>query len=393
MAPKKPNPMEEPPAASSSEEVEEDDDSSGSEEVSSSDGDGEEDAQEPAKTQSPPPQKTHKQSPVKKPEATPATPQTKSLSSAESESESESESEPDATPKPIATKPMEETPKVTKPRSKPLSSKRPNETEESAKDPKRAKKKSPEADPDEEEQKKPGEDTKKQLFQRLWSEDDEIVVLKGMIDYSTKKGLDPNQDMQGFYDYIKNSLHVDVSKAQLVDKIRRLKKKFENNLGKGKKKGEDRTFSKPHEQKAYDLSKKFWGGESTGGVIESAAKSNGKPKKNQNQKGNSKSLAALKAELTDGPEGDKMEVDNDKGNAVNKTVNLKDKDKVLFDKSLGVAGLEEFVLHDGLDMIEGAKKAELEERWKELQVAQLELFLQRNELIKEQAKLILETMK
>ncbi|GAY55494.1 hypothetical protein CUMW_164620 [Citrus unshiu] len=370
MAPKKPNPREEPPAASSSaEEEEEEDDSSGSElEVSSSssDDDGEEEekdtqGQDHATTMLP---KTQKQPALKKPEATA---QTKAPSS-ESESESESGSEPGASPKPSEA-------------TKPTSSKRPNEAENkeaaNAKDSKRAKKN---GGADEELHKKePGEDTKKQqpppLFQRLWSEDDEIIVLKRMIEYSTEKGLDPSQDTQAFYDYVKNSLHGDYTKAQLMDKIRRLKKKCVNNLRKSAKKGGVRTFSNPHEQRAYDLSKKLWEGseESTGGVMAfSAAKSY---KKNQSQRGNNELLAALKAELL----GDEGAVGDKKGDAA-----------VFFDKTLGVAGLEEFVLRDGFNMISGAKKAELEERWKNLQVAQLKLFLQRNELIKEQALLILE---
>ncbi|KAJ0083080.1 hypothetical protein Patl1_10985 [Pistacia atlantica] len=257
---------------------------------------------------------------------------------------------------------MEETPKAatTKPRSK-APAKRPNEPEESLKDSKRAKKKETHADPDldDEDQKKPGEDTKKQLFQRLWSEEDEIAVLKGLIDFTTKKGMDPYQDTNAFHDFIKKLLHVDVTKTQVMDKIRRLKKKYENNLGRGKK-GEDRTFSKLHERQAYDLSKKLWGNESTSGVLESAAKSNGKSKKNQNQKGSR------------AKEGEKMDIDNDKK---------------------GSLSLEEFVINQGLDMIGGAKKAELEERWKKLQIAQLQLFVERNDLIKEQTKFILEAMK
>lgn len=375
MAPKKPNPMEEPPAASSSEDEE-----SSSDEVTSSD---DEETEEPTKPSSPPPQQTQKPT-----HSVASTPQSKSFSS-EEDSESESDSDRESTPKPIATKPMEETPKATttKPRSK-VPAKRPNETEESLKDSKRAKKKETDADPDDEDQKKPGEDTKKQLFQRLWSEEDEIAVLKGMIDFTTKKGMDPNQDMNAFHDFIKKSLHVDVTRAQVMDKIRRLKKKYENNLGRGKK-GEDRTFSKLHERQAYDLSKKLWGSESTSGVLESAAKSNGKARKNQNQRGSSKSLALLKAELNDGAkEGEKMDIDNDKEGSLSSA-----KEKLLFDKSVGMAGLEEFVINQGLDMIGGAKKAELEERWKKLQIAQLQLFVERNDLIKEQTKLMLEAMK
>ncbi|KAI9198562.1 hypothetical protein LWI28_018220 [Acer negundo] len=387
MAPKKPNPKEDPPAASSEEEEEEETER---EESSSEEEEDDEVTPEATQLSSPPP----KQGTAKKPEAAAAAaiPQSKSSSSDdESGSESESESEPDQTPKPIATKPMEETPKATKPRSKPAS-KRPSETDGAQKDSKRAKKKGTEADGDEEEAleaKKPGEDTKKQLFQRLWSEDDEIVVLKGMIEFSTKKGVDPNQDMNAFHDFIKKSLHIDVSRTQLVDKIRRLRKKYENNLERGIKKGEVRTFSKPHEQKAYDLSKKVWGSE--GGVLETASKSNGKARKTQNQRGSSKQLAASKVESINGPKDvEKMDVDNDKELSLKTPVDV---EKFLFDNSLGVTGFEDYVVKNGLAVIKGSKKTELEQRWKKLHIAQLELYVERIDLVKEQALLVLESLK
>ncbi|MBA0725579.1 hypothetical protein Golax_022155, partial [Gossypium laxum] len=101
-----------------------------------------------------------------------------------------------------------------------------------------------------EEVKRTGEDAKKLLFQRLFSEDDEIALLKGMLDYSAKTGADPHTDMNGFYDFVKKSIHTNVSKVQLMDK------------------------SKAHEQKAFELSKKIWG--VSGKVESSTAKSNGK---------------------------------------------------------------------------------------------------------------------
>ncbi|KAK2642470.1 hypothetical protein Ddye_024233 [Dipteronia dyeriana] len=374
MAPKKPNPKEDPPAASSEEEEEE----SEGEESSSEEEEDDEETPKATQLSSPLP----KQGTAKKPEAAAvAIPQSKSSSSDdESGSESESESEPDQTPKPIATKPMEETPKATKPRSKPAS-KRPSETDGAQKDSKRAKNKGTEADGDEEERlesKKPGEDTKKQLFQRVWSEDDEIAVLKGMIEFSTKKGVDPSQDMNAFHDFIKKSLHIDVSRTQLVDKIRRLRKKYENNLERAIKKGEVRTFSKPHEQKAYDLSKKVWGGE--GGEVETA-------RKTQNHRGSSKQLAASKVESVNGPKDvEKMDVDNDKELSL-------DVEKFLFDNSLGVAGFEDYVVKNGLAVIRGSKKTELEQRWKKLHIAQLELYVERIDLVKEQALLVVESLK
>ncbi|KAJ0020542.1 hypothetical protein Pint_30889 [Pistacia integerrima] len=343
MASKKPNPMEELPASSP------EDEEISSDEVASSD---DEQTEEPTKPSSPPPQQTQKPT-----HSVTSAPQSKS-SSSEEDSESESDTDSESTPKPIATEPMKQTPKATtaKPRAK-APAKRPSEAEESLKDSKRANKKETSADQDDDDQKKPGEDMKKQLFQRVWSEEDEIAVLKGLIDFTTKKGMDPYQDTNAFHDFIKKSLHVEFTRIQVMEKIRRLKKKYENNLG---RKGEDTTFSKLHEQQAYDLSRKLWGNGSTSGVLESAAKSNGKAKKNQNQKGSSDK------------EREKMDIDNDKK---------------------GSLLLEEFVINQGLDMIGGDKKRELEERWKKLQIAQLQLFVERTDLIKEQTELVLEVMK
>ncbi|KAJ0076103.1 hypothetical protein Patl1_35071 [Pistacia atlantica] len=72
-----------------------------------------------------------------------------------------------------------------------------------------------------------------------------------------------------------------------------------------------------------------------------------------------------------------MDIDNDKKGSLH-----------LFD-----TGLEEFVINQGLDMIGGDKKRELEERWKKLQIARGQLFVQRTDLIKEQTELVLEAMK
>ncbi|XP_038998529.1 probable transcription factor At1g11510 [Hibiscus syriacus] len=378
MAPKRSNLTEVPPAASSSED---------DEETSSEGSSGEEEEDEPQTHSNPLIQKSP---PPKKLE--PLTPVLGNEESEESGSESEYESESDmAMPiaKPLDSKPMDDM-NAKKPRSyKPLassSSKRPAEIEQDAKEAKRPKKKAGEEGNTTatavEEVKKTGEDAKKQLFQRLFSEDDEIALLKGMLDYSAKKGADPCADMNAFYDIVKKSIHTDVTKAQLMDKIRRLKKKFENNAGKGKK-GEDRTFSKAHEQNAFELSKKIWGKEGISGKVESFAKSNGKAK------ANNKAVVALKAELYSSPD---KKVDVGLPMEIDKKV-TKGSGSSLFDKRFGVSSLEEEVLKNSLDMVDCEKKAALEAKWRKLQIAELELFIERSELLKEHARLMLEFYK
>ncbi|XP_028101721.1 probable transcription factor At1g11510 [Camellia sinensis] len=152
--------------------------------------------------------------------------------------------------KPLASKPMgEDPPKVTnKPRSKLGSAKFPmkrlaasenNSNQES----KMAKKKVVDSDIviQKDSAKKTGDDTKKQLFQSLWNEEDEIVILKGTIEYTVKKGLIHSQISMLF---IISSIYrctLMLARPNCLKKVRRLNKKYENNASKSKM-GKDRTF-------------------------------------------------------------------------------------------------------------------------------------------------------
>ncbi|BFG24244.1 hypothetical protein CerSpe_105190 [Prunus speciosa] len=387
MAPKRPSPLDEPPAASSSEEevASSEEEVDGEEEEESGSG-SESESEEPE-----PPKAAPTPVAAKKPDSATVNSKPQSSSSgSESESESDSELDKDRVVKPITSKPMEETPKTKKPRSKASAtttpaartgSKRPSESD--PKDSKRPKKKIPDQEPEHarEETKKAGGDDSKKLFQRIWSDDDEITILKGMIDYTTKKVADPYSDMGAFHDFIKKSLKADVNKTQLQDKIRRIKKKYETNVTKGKK----YNPVKSHEQNLFDLSKKVWGsGEGSIGLsgLSEQSKSNGKAR--TNQKGNNKTLASLKAELLSSPERPK---ECEKVEFGLKPCGSESLSEVIgFDKGFRELGLPEGVVKQGLELIGGAKRAELKEKWKKLHVAELELFVKRSELMRDQAK-------
>nr|XP_023876556.1 probable transcription factor At1g61730 [Quercus suber]POF23370.1 putative transcription factor [Quercus suber] len=427
MAPKRPSHLDDPPAASSSEEEEEEtsseDEEDEEEEEGESSSEEEEHKAEAAKIDSlpstpvkPQPKKPDPPAPISN-----SKPQTHSSSSgSESESETESGSTPDPNVKPLASKPMEPDPtpvKATKPRSKPSSArssattkKRPN-GEAEATPSKRVKKKDPEpksqdvvVSPSEDSKKGGGGGDEKKLFQRLWSDENEIELLKGMLDYTALRGADPAADAAAFFEFVKKSLHVEVTKAQLVDKMKRLRKKYNNNAGRGKK-GKDPTFSKPHEQKTYELSKKIWGSveaatetekakDINNGKAKAKDNKNGKAKakdnnnNNKNQKGNSL-IRSLKEELTESSPvlykyGEKMEIDGDSGSGSCLNGMLR------FHKNVW---LDERVIKRGLKLIDEEKKVELEERWKEVELAELEVYVKQTELIKDQARLILEAYK
>lgn len=121
------------------------------------------------------------------------------------------------------------------------------------------------------------DDEKKSVIKRVWSDDDEILLLQGFIDYQSKKGCSPLSDMDGFYQFTMDSLPGNASKSQLYEKIRRLKKKYRVNSEKVSSTGEDPVFPKPHERKLFEVSKKIWG---IGGCesVNAAGGSNPKPK-------------------------------------------------------------------------------------------------------------------
>ncbi|XP_068322153.1 probable transcription factor At1g61730 [Pyrus communis] len=387
MAPKRPSPLDEPPAASSSggEEVSSEEEE-GEEEESGSGSDSEPEEPLHPKTSSSAPV-AEKKPPPKKPDSSAANSKPQ-FSSSGSEDDSGSDVDKDLVVKPIASKPMEETPKTKRPRSKPAAtatpaaksgSKRPSETE--PKDSKRPKKKGAavEQEPDQVEE----EAKKSKLFQRIWSDEDEVIILKGMVDYTTKKGADPYSDMGAFHDFIKKSLKVDVNKSQLQAKIRRLKKKYATNVKKKKY-----NLTKAHDQKVFDLSKKVWGGsgEGSSGVNEPSEqpKSNGKAR-------NTKTLASIKADILSSPERSKEATKVDLG--LNPCSSEGLSEVIGFDKCFRELGLPEGVVKQGLELIGESKRADLKEKWRKLHVAELELFVKRSELMRDQTKVILEALK
>lgn len=355
--------------------------SSGEEEEEEVSSEGSESESEPDKTSTPPPS-SKKTKPAQ------------NSSSDESDSESEPDAEkptvPDPNIKPLASKPMDED-QTKKPRSKnptarysppplkPPTGKRPA-AEGEAGDSKRVKKKTvvaiaaPDAD-------NGGE--KKQLFQRLWSEDNEIELIQGMINYVNEKGKDPVVDVNDFHEFVKKTLHVDVNNRQVITKVRRLKKKYKNNVARAENQRKVRSFSNPHEKKMYELSKSLWGNDSNKNVVMSPTtkKVKGTPKPNKNRKSNVNGEVKLEPEVTLNP------------NVVEpKMVQPLRSIRGLDYGSMGFMITDEVIMNKGLELLSGPKKVEMEEKWKNLKVQELKHFLKKVELLKEQGEIVLNSM-
>ncbi|CAI9760281.1 unnamed protein product [Fraxinus pennsylvanica] len=366
-------------------DTEEDDTSS--EEIGSSESDSEQEEPQPQIAKKP----STAPAPMKPNLSSSSKPHLSSSEESESETGSESESDqPDPAVKPLASKSMEDPQKTatrklkfgpsdsgpTSP-TKSVAAKRPAmEKGSDAKDSKRPKKK-PEINAENSE-KKSNDDSKKQLFQRLWSEDDEIVVLKGMLDYIEKKKTDHVADLNAFHDFIRKNLHVDVTRAQLQAKIRRLKKKYVNNKSK-EKTGKERTFTKSHEQKAYELSKKIWG--NVNGDDNEGEKVIASPKEKGSAVRKSPSKRAM-VETGDSKETKFVEnVNADAEMVAGKSVRFH------------CGNFEDWILRTGVELIEEEKRVETEREWKKLRVEETALYLKKLDFIHTRIKQVLDVLK
>jgi hypothetical protein len=222
--------------------------------------------------------------------------------------------------------------------------------------------------------KKSGDDSKK-LFQRVFTEDDELTILKGLVDFKEEKGTDPLKYPTDFYEEVKKSISFAVTLDQLKDKMRRLKTKFENKM-KICKNGKIPTFSKPVEEEMFEYSKKIWGD----------TDENGKAAEKQVAAKKPPTMKKLVME-TDFQVGSSSDGKENPGSSYIMT------EMHRFDKSVsGVFGVSIGLLKSELELIEESKRVEIEKKWKELRVAELKCVAMRAKLSEDLAKLILEAV-
>ncbi|WJX22152.1 hypothetical protein P8452_11485 [Trifolium repens] len=285
-----------------------------------------------------------------------------------SDSETDSEPEPTPPPKPLASKPMKAQPKPqTQAQSTPVPAKSGTKRPvENGNDSNRSKKKttaaavSDDESETEEDVKLTGEDSKKST-QRIFGEEDELSILKGLADFISKTGKDPLKDGPAFHSFVKKSLRAEANSEQLKRKVRTLKKKFEASD----------SFTKPHDKKAFELFKKVWG---NNGANE--AEENGKVNK------------GVKKEATNGgsvkKETVKVESEVDKSLSWNEMCRFTD--------SLGLSAFNRDAMRTGYELLPESKKVELAERWRKIQVAEMEVLMERSRLVKDQSNLVLQAV-
>ncbi|XP_040378380.1 probable transcription factor At5g28040 [Oryza brachyantha] len=106
-----------------------------------------------------------------------------------------------------------------------------------------------------------GAGERRPLFQRLWTEEDEIVILRAFAEFTAQRGTafaSHQYDTDPFYEEMRRRLQLDFSKSQLVEKLRRLKRKYRNCVDRLRATGQSFSFRSPHEQAIFEIARGIW---------------------------------------------------------------------------------------------------------------------------------------
>lgn len=101
-------------------------------------------------------------------------------------------------------------------------------------------------------------------YQRLWTKQDEMELLKGYLDYTKQHRKETTTSLQNdvalLYDHVSPKLNVGFNKNQLVEKLRRLKRKYKVSMEKVNSTKEN-PFKSLHDKAIFEISHKIWGNE------------------------------------------------------------------------------------------------------------------------------------
>ncbi|KAL9244407.1 hypothetical protein vseg_018187 [Gypsophila vaccaria] len=360
---------------------------------------------------------------VKNPALTPKTPvetKTKVVPEPKSESDSETDSDADVRPSQKASnytiKPVIKDSPMSKPKSA-LPKAVPVKEKEKEKEKKGVKVQQKGLDDDEDGAEKKGAIT------RLWGFNDEIAVLQGLIDFKRENNKDPGSNHDDFYNFVKDKLsNSKFTKLQIMDKVRRLKKKYRNHLTKSG--GKDPEIVNPHELKSFQLCKLFWGDVDGGNIGNANSNSIGGSKSNSkahvsdnaaanlvtissynNNSSNHVKSSAKKIKLSEKvihSEGDMMEVDEENKRSVSKDSSKevgKDFGQLYphLVKAFEGESVPRVPLLDGfksfLTHVDSSQLEEWDRKWKDVRLAETAAYISRLALIQEQMSWFCNAMK
>ncbi|XP_019087528.1 PREDICTED: GLABROUS1 enhancer-binding protein-like 3 [Camelina sativa] len=93
-----------------------------------------------------------------------------------------------------------------------------------------------------------------------WSKDAEISILSGILEFQKETGSSYNKNWDDFYSFMRESMTMrsDFSKQQLMDKVKKLKKRFRDNQLARANDGIRLSFTNTDDEELFRLSKIIW---------------------------------------------------------------------------------------------------------------------------------------
>ncbi|OVA19481.1 Protein of unknown function DUF573 [Macleaya cordata] len=225
-----------------------------------------------------------------------------------------------------------------------------------------------ESSPESPEKKPTPSSDRKPRFQRVFSEEDEIHLLKAFLEI-TQQSPNPATAAPLLYERVGKSLSGEINQTQLIEKLRKLRQKYTKQVV-------DKLWIKnPHEREIFEISNKIWG--------ENPSQRNSKGSPKASRRASAKKKAEPKDVLAD--------VENEEFQTLPVvSVDLEKNYSFLMEEVAQFHGNALF--KEGLKCLDGSELGRFNERWRLQQIAEAEISAQRAELIHEQTKLILEAV-
>ncbi|KAL4637410.1 hypothetical protein ACB092_03G074900 [Castanea dentata] len=256
-------------------------------------------------------------------------------------------------------------------------------------------------------------DYSRRLIQRIWTNEDEIELLRGFLEFTTQRGSTNYNVTKEFYDQIRSKLQVEFNKNQLSDKLRKLKRKYKRVLERNYP-DKEFSFKTAHEQATFEISRKIWG-DIVGRIgVEDNMLDEDEPSSSLNDINlvnvkvedeevmgdfrpwkRPKSLSGLKINDKHGSNNGTLPTDIENGN--NDVASLIE-DTVkslspLFQELLSSALSPTELSPDGVSTTNMRSGEGLDEKWREQKIKELEAYSKRLELVQDQIKATLEELR
>ncbi|GAB2298558.1 hypothetical protein Dimus_032626 [Dionaea muscipula] len=250
-----------------------------------------------------------------------------------------------------------------------------------------------------------------------WDETDVIALLEGILEFRSVNGIDPSVNPSKFLEFINDRLSTGVTVSRLMEKVKRLKNKYLKKLEIMSHDGNGGLEPcKPHERESFTLAKKIWG-DAVANASAGAKKGIGeyvspprrivrKTAKKSVSNGNDhedEGMEEVEGKGVDVPRKTRVEKD-DGGDDDDDDDDVKLEDEVRLAKRYPslIRSMKSRVTNENtvgdvalknVGMVGDSVLMELETEWKKQEVAEMEVYKKRINLVMRETSYILDAMK